>query len=148
MSIQLNKSLVLRAGLALTLPLALWTPALAQALEPAKAKPMAMEGKPMEHAQGMQEQCKAMMAEMKAQDTELSALVARMNSAPKETKMDLLAEIITKMTEQRVAMNVRMGQMHTEMMKHMQMGMGAKPHHPMMKGMEQKPEATPKDKKE
>ncbi|BDU73160.1 hypothetical protein METEAL_23340 [Mesoterricola silvestris] len=105
---------------------------------------MAVEGKAVEHSQMMQEHCKTMMAEMKAQDTELTALVARMNGASKEAKMDLMAEIVTKMSEQRVAMNDRMGQMHMEMMKHMQMGTG--PHHSMMKGMDKKPEA-PIDKK-
>jgi hypothetical protein len=33
------------------------------------------------------------------------------------------------------------------MMKHMQMGMGSKPHHPKMKGMDTKSEDMPKDQK-
>jgi flagellar biosynthesis protein FliP len=147
MRIQLNKNLLIRSGLALAMTLAIWTPALSQTTEPAKAKKMEMEGKTKEHSQMMQEHCKAMMADMKAQDAELTAQVARMNSAPRESKMDLMAEIITKMAEQRVAMNVRMGQMHMEMMKHMQMGMGSMSHHSMMKGMDHKSEDTHKDSK-
>jgi hypothetical protein len=88
-----------------------------------------------------------MMTQMKAQDADLTAQVARMNSASKEAKMDLMAEIITKMAEQRAAMNVQMGQMHLEMMKHMQMGMGSTPHHTMMKNMDKRPEDPTKDKK-
>ena len=92
----------------------------------------------MEHSKMMQEHCKAMMAEMKTQDAELTAQVARMNSAAKESKLDLMAEIITKMTEQRTAMNAHMGKMHMEMMKHMEMCKGSMSHHPMMKDKDKK----------
>ena len=140
MNIQLIKNLATRSGLALAMTLAVWTPAQSQSSEPAKAKKMAMEGKTMDHSKMMQEHCKAMMAEMKTQDAELTAQVARMNSASKESKLDLMAEIITKMTEQRTAMNAHMGKMHMEMMKHMEMCMGPMSHHPMMKGMDKKSE--------
>lgn len=143
----LNKNLAIRTGLALAMTLACWTPALSQTTEPPKPKKMAMEGRTQEHAQMMQEHCKNMMAEMKAQDAELTALVAKMNSAPREAKMDLMAELITKMTEQRVAMNAQMGKMHMEMMKHMQMGMGSRSHHSMMKGMNHKAEDTHEEQK-
>jgi len=90
---------------------------------------------------------KEMMAEMKAQDAELTAQIARMNSATREAKLDLMAEILTKMVDQRTAMNARMEQMHGEMMKHMQMGMGTKSHHPKMKDMDTKSDAMPKEQK-
>jgi flagellar biosynthesis protein FliP len=140
MTIQLIQNLVSRSGLALAMTLAVWTPAQSQSPEPAKAKKMAMEGKAMDHAKMMQEHCKAMMAEMKTQDAELTAQVARMNSASKESKLDLMAEIITKMTEQRTAMNAHMGKMHMEMMKHMEMCMGPMSHHPVMKDKNKKSE--------
>jgi hypothetical protein len=140
MKIQLIKNLATRSGLALAMTLAIWTPAQSQSPEPAKAKKMMMEGKSMEHAKMMQEHCKAMMAEMKTQDAELAAQVARMNSASKDSKLDLMAEIITKMTEQRTAMNAHMGKMHMEMMKHMDMCMGSMSHHPMMKDKDKKSE--------
>ena len=140
MKIQLIKNLVTRSALALAMTLAIWTPAQSQSSEPAKGKKMAMEGKTMDHSKMMQEHCKAMMAEMKTQDAEMTAQVARMNSASKESKLDLMAEIITKMTEQRTAMNAHMGKMHMEMMKHMEMCKGSMSHHPMMKDMDKKSE--------
>ena len=145
MTVQLNKNLALRIGLALAMALAIWSPAQAQSGEPAKAKKMTMghakmEHSKMEHSKMMMEHCQGMMADMKAQDTELTLQVARMNSATREAKVDLMAEIITQMTAERTAMNAKMAGMHMEMMKHMQMGMGSKPHHPKMKGMEKKSE--------
>jgi hypothetical protein len=136
MTTQMNRNLAIHTGLTLALALAVWSPALAQSAEPAKAKKMTMEGKPMEHSKLMMEHCKSMMADMKTQDAELAALVATMNSATKESKVDLMAEIITKMTEQRTAMNAKMGQMHMDMMKHMHAGEGSMPHHPVKKDME------------
>jgi len=140
MKIQLIENLATRSCLALAMTLAIWTPALSQSSDPAKAKKMTMEGKAMDHSKMMQEHCKAMMAEMKTQDAELTAQVARMNSASKESKLDLMAEIITKMTEQRTAMNAQMAKMHMEMMKHMEMCMGPMSHHSKMKDMDKKSE--------
>jgi hypothetical protein len=136
MNIRPTGNLAIRTGLALAMTLAVWSPALAQSAEPAKK--MTLAGKKMDHAQMMMDRCQGMMAEMKIQDAELTAQVARMNSASKESKVDLMAEIITKMVQQRTAMDAQMTQMQMEMMKQMQMGMGSKPHHPMMKGMDKK----------
>jgi len=144
MNIQFNRNLAVRSGLAMAMALATWTPALTQSTEPAKARRMTMEGKTMEHSKQMMERCQGMMADMKTQDAELAKLVAEMNSAPKESKVDLMAAIITKMAEQRTAMNAQMADMHMEMMKHMQMGKKPMPHHPMMKGMDKKPEEMQK----
>jgi hypothetical protein len=143
MTIQPNKNLAIRTGLALAMGLATWSPALAQSPEPAKAKKMTMEGKTtehskMEHSKKMMAHCQEMMADMKAQDAELAAQVASMNSAPAESRMELMAGIITKMVEHQAAMHARMAEMHMEMMKHMQMGEGAMAHHSMMKGMDKK----------
>lgn len=150
MNIQPNKNFAVRTGLALAMALAIWSPASSQSAEPAKAKKvpmegktmkgMAMEGKTMEHSKTMMDRCQAMMTEMKAQDAELTALIAGMNSAASESKVNLMAAIITKMAEQRTAMNARMAEMHKEMMQHMQMGKGTMSHPPMMKGMDKKPE--------
>ena len=74
------------------------------------AKGMMMDGKMMEAHQ-------AMMADMKAQDAELVAQVAKMNSAPADKKLDLMAAIVTRMVEQRTAMTTRIGMMQGEMMK-------------------------------
>ncbi len=98
-----------------------------------------MEGKPMEQSK-MMDRCQAMMTEMKAQDAELATQIAAMNSATPEAKVDLMAAIITKMAQQRTAMNTRMAEMHMDMMQHMPMGKGSMSHPPMMKGMDKKPE--------
>jgi len=125
---QTNKNLVICSGLALALALAIWFPVQSQSAEPA-------EGKMMERCQAMKEQKETMMAEMKAQDAELTAQVAKMNSAPEDQKLDLIAAVVTRMVEQRTAMNVRMAKMQEEMMQHMQMGKESLSQCPMMKGM-------------
>jgi hypothetical protein len=137
MKIQLIKNLAIRSGLALAMGSALLTSGMAQSTDRSK----------MDHSMMKGDHMKEMMAEMKAQDAELTAQIARMNSATREAKLDLMAEILTKMVDQRTSMNARMEQMHGEMMKHMQMGMGSKPHHPKMKGMDTKSEEKPKDQK-
>jgi hypothetical protein len=142
MKIQLNRNLAIRTGLALAMSLALWAPGMAQSIDHSK-----MDHSKMEHSMMKSDHMKEMMAEMKSQDAELTAQVAKMNSATSEAKVDLMAEILTKMVDQRTAMNARMEQMHGEMMKHMQMGMGSKPHHSKMKGMDEKPEEKPKEQK-
>ncbi len=142
MKIQPIKNLASRSGLAFAMAMALWTPGMAQSTDHSK-----MDHSQMDHSKMKSDHMKEMMAEMKAQDAELTAQVARMNSASKEAKVDLLAEIVTKMVEQRTAMNARMEQMHGEMMKHMQMGMDSKPHPSKMKGMDKKMDAMPKEQK-
>jgi hypothetical protein len=137
MKTQLIKNLAIRSGLALAMTLALGAPGMAQSTDHSK----------MDHSKLKSDHMKEMMAEMKAQDAELTAQIARMNSATREAKLDLMAEILTKMVDQRTAMNARMEKMHGEMMKHMQMGMGSMPHHPKMKGMDSKSEEMPKDQK-
>lgn len=136
MKIQLTKNLAVRSGLVLAMALALGAPGMAQSTDHTK----------MDHSKMKSDHMKEMMAEMKALDADLTAQVARMNSASKEAKMDLMAEIITKMVEQRAAMNARMEKMHGEMMKHMEMRMDSKPHHSKMKGMDKKAEGMPKGK--
>jgi hypothetical protein len=109
-------------------------------LNEANAKqPMDGKKKMMQRCQGMKEQKEKMMADMKAQDADLTEQVAKMNSAPKDKKIDLMAAVVTRMVEQRTAMNVRKEKMQGEMMKHMmqqmQMGKESMEQCPMMKGM-------------
>jgi len=135
---QTNAGLIIRSSLALALAMAIWSPVQAQTVEPAQGK-MMMEGKMMEGCQEMKEQKQKMMADMKAQDAELTEQVARMNSAPEDKKLGLLAAVVTRMVEQRTAMNARMAKMQEDMMKHMmehmQMGKESMSQCPMMKGM-------------
>lgn len=129
---------LIRTCLALALALAIWSPVQALSAEPAEGKNMP-ETKMMEGCQEMKEKKQKMMAEMKAQDTELTAEVAKMNSAPEDKKMALLAAVVTHMVEQRTAMTGRMEKMQEEMMKHMmqhmQAGKESMPPCPMTQGM-------------
>ncbi|MHB8899038.1 MAG: hypothetical protein ACYC6Y_09855 [Thermoguttaceae bacterium] len=121
----------------LALALAIWSPIQLQAAEPAEEK--MMDGTMMESCQKMKDQKQKMMADMKAQDAKLTEDVAKMNSAPEDKKMSLMAAVITRMVERQTAMHARMPKMQEEMMKHMmqhmQMGKESMAQCPMMKGM-------------
>jgi hypothetical protein len=67
----------------LALAVAIWSPVQALSAELAKGKKM-MEGKMMERCRERMEQKQKMMADMKAQDAELTEQVAEMNSAPED----------------------------------------------------------------
>lgn len=57
-----------------------------------------------------------MEAEMKAQDAELDKLVADMNAATGDKKVDAIAAVVSKMVEQRKTMHEKMAGMHMDMM--------------------------------
>jgi len=138
MTNQTSTNLVTRSSLALALALVIWSPVQSQSAEPAEGKKM-MEGKMMERCQEMKEQKQKMMEAMKAQDAELTEQLTKMNSAPEDKKMSLMAAVITHMVEQRITMDARKAKMEEEMMKHMmqhmQMGKESISQCPMMKGM-------------
>jgi len=138
MNNQRNTYLLIRSTLALALSLAIWSPVQAQSAKPAEGK-MMMEGKMMKHCQEMKEQKQKMKEDMQAQDAELTEQLAKMNSAPEDKKMSLMAVVITDMVEQRIAMDARKAKMAEEMMQHMmqhmQMGKESMSQCPMMKGM-------------
>ena len=129
-----NSNLVIRSSLALALVLAIWSPVQALAAESGVTEP-----KMMERCQEMKEQKQQMKEDMKAQDVELTEHVAKMNSAPEDKKISLMAAVITHMVEQRIAMDARKAKMEEEMMKHMmqhmQMGKESMSQCPMMKEM-------------
>jgi predicted component of type VI protein secretion system len=93
----------------------------------------------MQQCQAMKEQKAKMEADMKAQDVELTAQVAAMNSAPENQKLELMSAIVTRMVEQRTAMDARKAKMEEAMMQHMmqhvQLGKESMSQCPMMKGM-------------
>jgi len=80
-----------------------------------------------------------MMAEMKQQDTELSAQLARIKSASKAQKVDLLVAVVARMVEQRAAMHAQMDAMMKEMMAVMPMAPGSMSSQPMMNDMPSQP---------
>ena len=100
------------------------------------------EAKMMDRCMEMAKMKKKMMADMKAQDAELTAQVAKMNKAPKNEKVTLMAAVLTSMVEQRTAMHAGMekmqGEMMQHMMQHMQMGKDSMMKCPMMQGMDEK----------
>ena len=102
------------SGVALALGMAAAFPLQIQATEPMRGS--MMDGPKTEWQQGMMQRNQALMAEMKTQDDELTDLVAKMNKASKDKKVDLLAGIVTRIVEQRATMNQRMMKMQGEMM--------------------------------
>ena len=134
---QTHTNLLIRSSLALAMILAIWSPVQSQSAEPAEAKKM--EGKMMEGCEKMKEQKEKMKADMKVQNAELTEHVAKMNSAPADKKVDVMAALITHTLEQRIAMDARKAKMEEEMMKHMmkhmEMGKESMSQCPMMKGM-------------
>ena len=55
-----------------------------------------------------------MMSKWKEQEAELDKLVADMNSAASDKKVDAIAAVVTRLVEQREAMHERMQKMMTE----------------------------------
>lgn len=129
---------IIRSSLALALALAIWSPVQSQSAESADGKEM-MKGKMMEGCSEMMQAKQKMMEEMKAQDAELTKLVAGMNSAPEAKKLALTANVVTRMVEQQSAMHTKHEAMQAKMMQHMmghmEMGKESVAQCPMMKGM-------------
>lgn len=136
---QTKTNLIIRSTLAIVLALVIWSPLQTQSAEPEKGKSMT-EAQMMDRCREMKEKKEKMMAEMKAQDAELTAQVGEMNNAPADKKLDLLAAVVTRMVQQNIAMHERMEKMQAEMMphmmQHMQMGKDSMMNCPMMKDMQ------------
>lgn len=62
-----------------------------------------------------------MMAEMKAEDARLDALVRDMNAATGNARIDAMAAVLNELLQQRKAMHERMGKMSEHMMGGMKM---------------------------
>lgn len=131
---------ITHSSLALALAFAIASPSVGLAASP-KEGVMPAEKHNSESHVAMQERHNKMMAEMKAQDDSLTAQVSKMNSAPKDKKLDLMAAIVTQMVEQRSSMNERMETMRSEMMA-MKSDKEPMSKHTMMKGMGKKPKGT------
>jgi len=102
----------------------------------AKAKPPSgMEAK----CQAMMAEKEKMMADMKAADQQLDALVATMNTASGTDKMAAITAVVSEMATQRRTMRDGMMKMQegmmSHMMEHMQAGTGSMAMCPMMKQM-------------
>ena len=123
------------SSLALTLAMVICLPAQAESTAAVQKKsgeaPNAMEGCHSMHAEKQK-----MLDDIKAQDAVLTEELAKMNSAPDDKKVGLMATLVTHIVEQRIAMDERRAKMEDMMMQHMQMRTEAISH-----------EATPKDSK-
>ena len=111
-----------------------------------------MDDKMMERCQVMMDQKQKMMTEMKAQDADLTAEVAKMNNAPDKKKLKLLAAIVTHMVENRTFMNAKIEKMQEGMMMHMmqnmQMGQDSMSNCPMMMSLKNMDDKTAYEHKE
>jgi hypothetical protein len=116
-------------------------PVQALSVAPAEGENMTQD-KMMDRCQKMKEQKEKMKEDMKSQDTELTEQITKMNSAPENKKLSLMAAVITRMVEQRITMDAQKAKMEEEMMKHMmqhmQVGMESMSQCPMMKDMDDK----------
>jgi hypothetical protein len=137
---QNNSNLVIRSSLALALAVAIWSPVQVRSAEPADGK-MMMGGKMMSEtntmprSQAMPEQREKMMSDMKEQDAQLAGQIAEMNRAAADKKLDMMADIVTRMAAQRADMNARMETMHEAMVKNTKTEQGNTSSDPMMQGM-------------
>lgn len=122
MTNQTHTNLVFRSSFALALALAIWSPNQVRAAEPAAEK-MVMDGKMAERCQEMIKQKQKIKEEMKARDAELTEQLAKMNRAPEDEKVSLMAAVITQFIEQRISMDAKREKMQEEMMHHMRMHM-------------------------
>lgn len=138
---QTHTNILIRSSLALALALAIWSPVQSLSAEPAEGK-MMTEAKMIEQCQEMKEHKQKMKEDMKAQDADLTNQITKMNRAPKDKKINLMAAVITRMVEQRIAMDARKAKMEEKMMQHMmqhmQLGKESMSQCPMMKDMDEK----------
>ena len=66
--------------------------------------------------QDMMKMHEQMMAEMKASDAKLDALLKDMNSVSGDARVTAMAAVVNELVRQHKAMHARMGQMHQQMM--------------------------------
>lgn len=71
---------------------------------------------PQPKMQDMMKMHERMMAEMKAGDTRLDALVTDMNTATGDGKINAVAAVVNELVRQHKSMHMRMAEMHQQMM--------------------------------
>lgn len=142
--------LVLWSSLALALTVALWSPAQTPTAGAENAQPMTEE-KMKGCCATMKTHIGKVKAEVKTQDDELTKHVAKMNSAPAEQKMEIMAAVVTHMAEDRIVLNEHTDilniALRQHLMQHMSMSKESITGCSMMKGMEEKSADTQKESK-
>ena len=139
-------SRLVRACFALSVAFSVWSPLRAQSSEPMDMK-MKMDDKMTAGCQEMMAKKEKMMADMKAQDAELTEHVAKMNRATGAEKTTIMAAVVTHMVELRISTDAQKAKMEAammaHMMEHMSMGAASMSGCPMMKGMGDMDEKSP-----
>jgi hypothetical protein len=143
---KLDGSFLVCLGTGLFLMMAIGAPCMAQSPEAGHRKKM-ISGKRAEHCAEMKQHHQKMMEEMKARDAELDELAAKMNAAPQDQKVDLMAEIVTRMVKERSAMHAKMEGVQGGMLERMPIGRGPMGDCPTMKEMEEKPHGAHRERK-
>lgn len=138
---QTHTNSLIGVGLALALGATLLPPVQAISAETSHTKAM-NHTKGMEHCQEMKEMKQKYADDVKAQNLDLTERAAKMNTAPEDKKIALMASLVTQMVNQGIAMDARKVKMEEEMMshmmKHMQMGKESMAQCSMMKEMDEK----------
>ncbi len=135
-----KSNLLLRSSLVLVLAAGFWSPV--QVRSAAHADGMMMGGQMMPEtnrmprSESMQEQRSKMTADLNAQDVQLAGLIYEMNHAAADKKLELMADIVTRMASQRTNMNARMEMMHGAMVKNIQRDQENMSSGPMTPGMD------------
>jgi hypothetical protein len=80
------------------------------------ARGSASQGQQGPNMQDMMKMHEQMMADMKAADAKLDALVKDMNAATGNAKVTAIAVVVTELVRQNRSMHEHMGQMHQQMM--------------------------------
>ncbi len=111
----------LRVAVLLAVALVLWLPV--HSLQANSTNDKTMHGGSMsdqkrsvreQHAKMLEAHGK-MIAEMKASDAAIADLVTKMKSAPQAQKVDLLADIVTRLVDQQTTLHAEMDKMHQMM---------------------------------
>jgi hypothetical protein len=135
----MKTNIFLRIGALCTLALSGAVGVMAQHEDHIPAKDAKDAGRMMADCKDMMAQKQKIKADVKAQDSQLALELGRMNRAPSDKKVDLMATLLTRMVEQRLSMDARKEKMEEEMMqhmmRHMSMEKGAMADCPMMKKM-------------
>jgi hypothetical protein len=118
--VPMMKRLTVGAALMLMVAFTFTTRSLNLSTDVAARAPTAQSSQQREQTQSnIQEMMKMheqMMAEMKAADSKLDALVKDMNAATGDAKVNAVAVVVTELVRQQKSMHDRMGQMHQQMM--------------------------------
>jgi hypothetical protein len=120
LEVPMMRRLTLGASIVLLLSSTSPTRSLNLVTDVAAQAPPAQSSQPREQSpsnmQDMMKMHEQMMAEMKAADSKLDALVKEMNAATGDAKVNAVAAVVAELVRQNRSMHQRMGQIHEQMM--------------------------------